>query len=145
MPLVNGILPDRVPNRVEYRCDPCARDLGQASPLLAQCAHNGVRWTIMVAERESGRRRERHAEHMDSIMDSMPELRRIHDQLRAYRAQAYPSAPDVDVYQHNRSQLRPLRRNENPSLACRRCGNRPRRSRRSLYELAESGRRIVYV
>jgi hypothetical protein len=112
---------------VTVRCDLCARDLGPAAPALALCTRSGDGWWFMALERQRLRRHDAqqamaHHERQVSNFDRPPSRTYGFVQRRGTRG---------------------------ADFVCRRCGHRPRISRRALYELAEqalaAGRHDAYI
>jgi hypothetical protein len=97
------------------RCDPCARDLGPAAPALALCSRNGDGWYFMALERLRVRRQtpeQAGEQHTRQVSNSNRPPSRVYGYVQRYRTRG-------------------------ADFICRRCGHRPRISRRALYELAE--------
>jgi hypothetical protein len=109
------------------RCDPCARDLGPAAPALALCTRTENGWWVKALERQRLRRHDdqqamAHHERQVSNFNRPPS--------RTFGFVQRTGARGAD-------------------FVCRRCGHRPRISRRSLYELADqalaAGRHDTYI
>jgi hypothetical protein len=121
---MNPALPSD-PNRVEIRCEDCARDLGPAAPTLVVCRYTGPEglakglspWWDLVG---LGQRRPTRAANTGPPPPDPP--------VQGVTGQAWLSGRTFDQN---------VLRGRAVQLACRRCKRRGWRRRRKLFEVAE--------
>jgi hypothetical protein len=118
------------PNRVEIRCEDCARDLGPAAPTLVVCGYQTGNWAVGSGLRDQW------------------ELTGL-GKRRPTRAANAPGPPPPDLPTQGVSGYTTLGgrtidqiklRGRAVELACRRCKRRGWRRRRKLYAVAEQAR-----
>jgi hypothetical protein len=116
------------PNRVEIRCEDCARDLGPAAPTLVVCRYTGPEglavglspWWDLVG---LGQRRPTRAGNTGPPPPDPP--------VQGVTGQAWISGRTFDQN---------VLRGRAVELACRRCNRRGWRRRRKLFAVAEQAR-----
>jgi hypothetical protein len=106
------------PNRVEIRCEDCARDLGPAAPTLVVCSFQTGNWAVGSGLRDHW------------------ELIGLGQRRPARAARAVTSGISSRTFDQNTLRGRAV------ELACRRCKRRGWRRRRKLYAVAEQARAV---